>query len=60
MELFKTQQHLASHGKHGAPPQTKLEPRPAITGGYKRLGGALQVPAEAGWKKFSVVRVIVL
>ena len=38
----------------GAQARTILEPRPAITGGYKRLGGDLQVPAEVGWEEFWV------
>jgi hypothetical protein len=36
----------------GAQAQTTLELHPAITKGYKRPDGDLQVPAEVGWEEF--------
>ena len=39
---------------YGAPARTKLEPLGAITGGYKRLGRDLQVPARTGWQNLPV------
>ncbi len=43
----------------GAPPRTKIEPSPAITGDYKRLGGDLQVSPKLDGKTFKWEPLIV-